>query len=310
MELFNKYKHQLEMLHTLGMYEDKNNYICPICLREYTEEQATLLSLEDVPQAALGGCKRLLTCKSCNNEMGRLIDCHLVNYIEAIEDKAFLPGTVAPVVIECDNMEGNIRGAIKVMENHVELHLHKNRNHPDTFQDVIRNLKEDDIANLRFENKPNKRLPSHIVSAILRNGYLLLFEQFGYTFLLNDYYDIIRQQITQPDKEILPEGFVHFGPIFNDDGIYKTNSKELNGFFIQYTISKKRDYKCVVFIPLPDMDFRDVSNRLKAIKVGCSLPVKHMPFSECYFENRDVLKDALSWFSAIKLTQQISQTHY
>ena len=296
MELLKKYKHQLEMLHTLDMYEDKNNYICPICLREYTEEQATLLSLEDVPQAALGGCKRLLTCKSCNNEMGRLIDCHLVNYIEAIEDKAFLPGTVAPVVIECDNMEGNIRGAIKVMENHVELHLHKNRNHPDTFQDVIRNLKEDDIANLRFENNPNKRLPSHIVSAILKNGYLLLFEQFGYTFLLNDYYDIIRQQITQPDKEILPEGFVHFGPIFNDDGIYKTNSKELNGFFIQYTISKKRDYKCVVFIPLPDIDYFTIAEHLKSINPGDCLKITLCDRNTNHIEILDNIINVTTWY--------------
>ena len=56
---------------------DCGNTACPICLTDYTREQASsgqTFTLEHVPIKALGGKARCLTCKNCNSKAGRGID--------------------------------------------------------------------------------------------------------------------------------------------------------------------------------------------------------------------------------------------
>ena len=69
------------------------------------------------------------------------------------------------------------------------------------------------------------------MAAILKNEYVLLFAKFGYTFLLSPYYDIFREQLFHPDKEILPGGFFHLGRLFANHGIYAVNDEKTRGFF-------------------------------------------------------------------------------
>ena len=88
----NLYRDQLSILHSMNLFRQYDGYICPFCLNRFNEDNVAALSLEDAPQEALGGSKVALTCKKCNNTMGGLIDCHLVNYIEAIECRQFPEG--------------------------------------------------------------------------------------------------------------------------------------------------------------------------------------------------------------------------
>ena len=50
----------------------ENTYICPLCLQSFKVDDlgdtiTDYLSLEDIPQKAMGGHPLLLTCKKCNN---------------------------------------------------------------------------------------------------------------------------------------------------------------------------------------------------------------------------------------------------
>lgn len=42
-----------------GLIERTGEYICPICLNSFNKEQLNKLSMEDAPQASLGGRKLL-----------------------------------------------------------------------------------------------------------------------------------------------------------------------------------------------------------------------------------------------------------
>ena len=60
----------------LSLY-DRGNTACPICLTEFTRDQASsgrTVTLEHVPIKALGGQARCLTCGNCNAQVGRGID--------------------------------------------------------------------------------------------------------------------------------------------------------------------------------------------------------------------------------------------
>ena len=55
----------------------RGNTACPICLRDFTRDEAywgRTVTLEHVPNKALGGRARCLTCEDCNSQAGRTID--------------------------------------------------------------------------------------------------------------------------------------------------------------------------------------------------------------------------------------------
>ena len=73
-------------MHSNLQYVKKNNcngdYLCPICLNEYSEQDVkNVLTEEDVPQKSLGGNRIALTCRKCNSRCGSDIDIHLLNAI-------------------------------------------------------------------------------------------------------------------------------------------------------------------------------------------------------------------------------------
>ena len=54
-KMFDAYKKHLDIIRELGITDRTDDYICPICLRGFSKEEITELSLEDVPQEKLGG---------------------------------------------------------------------------------------------------------------------------------------------------------------------------------------------------------------------------------------------------------------
>ena len=83
--VFSIYAGQLELLRQNGLIERTGEYICPICLNSFNKEQLNKLSMEDAPQASLGGKKIAITCKKCNNTCGHETDIHLVNFITYLQ---------------------------------------------------------------------------------------------------------------------------------------------------------------------------------------------------------------------------------
>ena len=294
----NLYRDQLSILHSMNLFRQYDGYICPFCLNRFNEDNVAALSLEDAPQEALGGSKVALTCKKCNNTMGGLIDCHLVNYIEAIECRQFPEGLEKRVTISNPVTGATTNALLRIESGQFKIYVPPRSNNPVILDHELPKWIENTLLNIEFADKANKRLPRNIVAAILKNAYVLLFAKFGYTFLLSPYYDILREQLFHPDKEILPDGFFHLGRLFANDGIYAVNDEQTRGFFIQYSLRKRQLHTCIGFIPAPCISFENAAESLKGIRPGSKLLCSKVEAVDDYIINPAAINQVIEWINS------------
>ena len=131
-------------MHSNLQYVKKNNcngdYLCPICLNEYSEQDVkNVLTEEDVPQKSLGGNRIALTCRKCNSRCGSDIDIHLLNAITTREHRLFLPCSERKIRIEKDGQLLNAN--LQIDEDRtIKLLVDTKRNKPDTWIDFHNNI--------------------------------------------------------------------------------------------------------------------------------------------------------------------------
>jgi hypothetical protein len=204
--IFDAYKANLNLLIDIGSVKGKKDrYICPICLKQHNDlNEADPLTLEDAPPKSLGGKANTLTCKSCNNTAGHKIDFHLAERLKELDNAQFLPGTEMNVKIKIGNE--TLQGTISVQEDGTMQIIHsKKNNHPEILEQKMKELKGGMVIDMDFLK--SRVIPDNLEYALLKTGYMLAFEKFGYSFILDSNYDIVRQQLQNPEKRIYPEGF-------------------------------------------------------------------------------------------------------
>jgi len=236
-----------------------NQYICPLCFNAIQDNNAkSQLTEEHVPQVSLGGKSVTLTCKNCNNSCGSSIDFYLLNTIKAIEQKTFKHGTDRNVYIL--HGQKHLNASIKIKEsNDIELFVSDKNNNPNVlkyFQEDI--LLKDSIINVQNKNLSLNHRMFYI--ALLKNAYLILFSYFGYTFLMDKYYDRLRTQILNPNSIILPYQLCSCSNNLFYDGIYLTTDNRYRGFLIIYTLKSINYYQIMVLIPTPNVEYQCASH--------------------------------------------------
>lgn len=264
-------------------------YSCPLCMSKFDEEAIGRLTEEDVPQASLGGKRITLTCQHCNSTCGHTMDANLRNAIVAIENKRFLAGTDRKVNIF---NEGKRLGAKLLIDagRNMCLEIDTNRNDPKIWTDYKDNiLIVGAVINLHdVPQKINARL---ISAAILKNAYLLLFAQTGYTFLIDAFYNRFRNQINNPLPFILPEGLWTFQNIQTADGIYLSKHNRIRGFFVIYTLEKTLKHKVCVFIPTPKVPYEAAVLYLKQIEAHDKVRIEKLSPSFDFLKSQtDILR--------------------
>ena len=299
---FNLFRDQLSILHSMDLYRQYDDYICPFCLKCFSVDNVASLSLEDAPQYALGGSKVALTCKECNNTFGGSIDCHLVNFIEAIEIRQFPEGLEKRVTISNPNTGASTNALLRIESGEFKIYVPKRNNNPSVLSQELPKWIENTLLSFEFADNANKRLQRSIVAAILKNAYVLLFARFGYTFLLNPYYGILREQLFHPDKEVIPDGFFHFGRLFPNDGIYAVNDELTRGFFIQYTLRKRQSHTCIGFIPALSISFEDAAESLKSIRTGSKLLCSRVEAVDNYIRNPAAIQQIVEWINSQEIS--------
>ena len=290
-----------------------NGYICPLCFEVFFEDDLSAskknhLTLEDIPPKSLGGKPLALTCKNCNSKSGHELDIHLLNRLQEIDSHLFLKNSKANATYE---LNGNkINGIVEIDQNRsVKLHLQTNRSNPIESRKLIKDLFPPVITNKVFKT-PNFNLELHKRSnenraevAVLRIAYLLAYATFGNSFLINSGLFKVREQILNPDKEILqkPYWIIYDFPKEAEGINIIIQPKELRSFLVIFNlVTKSQSRQIAIALPGPSKNglkiYDYIKNNLCTERGGelnrCTL--KHIPQKD-YLKIKDYAF-ACNWF--------------
>lgn len=278
-KLFKLFSDNFEWVKELNSFQLEPNltnvYVCPICLNIFleTDLNTTLpihLTLEDIPPASLGGKPLVLTCNECNSRSGSGLDKHLLNILLENDFSSCFPHAEIRASFE---LNGNIvNGMVKIdKERKISIISNSKSSNPKNLIDFSKAINPSGILQNNFSDfnnpfkqtfgkphetkiliKPHKKTETRRAEiALLRIGYLLAFATFGNSFLLNNGLGKIREQILNPDKNIMPKVFwikYEFSKEFEGVNII-TSPKELQSFLIIFSLSTKscnRQYSIVI----------------------------------------------------------------
>ena len=255
-KIFQEYAENLKLLTDNGLIERKASkeliYLCPTCLREFTtpDDTGNLLTLEHVPPDALGGKANILACAKCNNEAGTKIDAHLIERLRQLDKAELKPGTAIKIQVKIG--AELFRGTIIVDENGLlQMEHSKENNHPDKLSEAMKNLKAGTKLDADFINK--RVLPENLEYALLRIGYLMVFQKCGYSLILDKCFDDVRNQILNPEKRIYPEGFWLTPPYPKEmSGVYFITTAGMEALLTIFSVNTGQTERLFgVILPLP-----------------------------------------------------------
>lgn len=257
-----RYQENLKLLQSIKLIQLENvdRYICPICLEPHDEKD---LTLEDAPQKSLGGTANTLTCKICNNEAGHKIDHHLTSRLNELDDAQFMPNSEIPVRVI---INGDVLQATLKIDNDGLMTIdHSIRNNnPNKLEKSMDMTQSGDIVDIEFVKK--KVIPDNLEFALLKTAYILFFEKFGYAFILDPCYDVVRKQIREPENRIFPEGFWVTPPnlIEIKNGVYFICKKGLECVLVLFNVrTDKTERKFGVFLPIPNSNYENVLKEIR-----------------------------------------------
>lgn len=288
-KMFNAYNKHLNIIKELGITDRTDDYICPLCLHGFSKEEIKDLSLEDAPQDELGGKKIAITCKHCNNTCGSTIDYHLINYLRNKEKKLFLFGTDSKIrIVNLGSEKNSIQASLKVYNHdNIDLVISGKNNNPYGFKEKIDMIYDGKV--LMAQDIPIRIDFRNVSAAIIKNAYIILFSNTGYTFLLDNYYNRVRDFIEDPSSPVLCDGM--WKPISDTnciDGVYLSNDKSCRGFYIIYTISQIQTYRLIVYIPSPLLDFDEAIAAFHEIKSGEGLLSQRLDSKNLLFATDEI----------------------
>lgn len=290
---FTQIKTNLEILRKMGVKVPDGEYLCPLCLTPFEESEFSKLTEEDVPQASLKGSRITLTCRSCNSNCGALIDVHLQEALKTREQQEFLPKTDRKVSVVADDQKLNAKLTVDENKN-LQLLVDTKRNNPKVWDDFHNNkLKPDAIIDV--QDVPLRHKQERIEAAIIKNAYLMLFAKTGFTVLSHDYYDIFRKEILDPDNFQLPVRLWTMQDVECPDGVFMSENEGLKGFFVSFTLSLKKNYKFIVFIPVPNSDYVKVKDSLNNIEAGGKIRLIQFDINKDYLTDEIMIKKLRDW---------------
>jgi len=273
-KIFEAFKTHLSFLNDKGFVSTKKDiYICPLDLKEHKSlNEIDPLTLEDAPPKSLGGKAHVLTCLSCNGDRGRDIDATLAKAIKDIRaiNEAFnrmnagqpignlsLPRTDHDITLE---VNGKITdGKLRIKKDGV-IEIVLSEKHPTgTVMNFI-----------------GSKISKEAQYSLLKAAYILLFEKRGYTLMLDECYDIVREQINNPKNNIYPDNFtIIFRPddIYMiednkkkeiDQGVYFITNEGLEAIFVVFDLKATNwKRKIGITLPLPINRIEDVIPKIQ-----------------------------------------------
>ncbi len=205
-------KHILRMLsENLEMFypEHKNSFMCPTCMKVIPLVDLGKISEAHIVPKAAGGRLKTFICHDCNSKFGSKQDKWFGDIINIANDPnlSVFSSAIKDGYFIIDGIK--INGAWEQeQDGNFSFYIHIDRNSPQT----------NELINNKFGGKP-PNIKMSVPMPILRNkrlvdigfltaAYLMWFGLLGYSWSLQSHLDRIREQITNPDKEIVDSNFL------------------------------------------------------------------------------------------------------
>ncbi len=316
--IFDKYSANLNLLVSEGLLPgltkkyDKT-YICPICLKHFSEADLDVnlknhLTLEDAPPASLGGNANTLTCKSCNNGCGTNIDWHLVERMREMDREQFLPGTIFEAWFRKGALK--VKGLISVMKDGKhKVKFDIKHNNPQILKQFLEHI---DSEKATGDSMLKPILPESKVDvkklqlALLKSAYMLVFSKFGYSFILDEAYNRVREQLLNPEIDIYPTNFwFHHFSLKEIPDVPFIIEKGLQSIMPTFSLSTNLSLRVFYsIIPLTTKPIENVIDELQERFVHQkTLDIEMYGFSSQvdYLSDIDAIKYMLDWINRVKL---------
>jgi hypothetical protein len=182
-------------------YELRGLFRCPTCLCDYPITSKEITEEHIIPDSS-GGRITTFLCKKCNSSFGHRQTRWLSDWIELSESNT--PFHTDPKK-QCAHLIAGgrkVNGALKIAEDGaIEFYADKRRSNPIDFEAYWNGPKPSEITITTqmpvFGNENSLR------AGFLTAAYGLWFKNFGYSFVLQSSLNIVRQQILNPDIDIM-----------------------------------------------------------------------------------------------------------
>ncbi len=182
--------------------EIQGQFACPICLREY--DSIDSLSDAHIFPKALGGRSYTLTCKDCNNNVGSKIESH---EDQRAKLQNFFSGSCSHKVILSQAISGRkVTAEMTIIKNGTKImfrfKIPKGKGYdPETEEKIAQSFgKKGHALNVQIRTGVDSRKAE---LTYLHAAFLFLFSQLGYEWVLDPCTNIIRDQLQNPDQEII-----------------------------------------------------------------------------------------------------------
>jgi hypothetical protein len=320
--LFYRFAEHLNLLKANGFLKGTTlkydfTYICPLCLEQFSKadlepSSPNMLTIEHAPPESAGGQGVALTCKRCNSIAGHVIDFHLTERLLEIERRKFLPNTTSRVRATNNGLTVQATMRVEADGKTMKMTHSPKDNNVAKIEDFAKNVNPTDNPLIELEHRPSRTSFRGFEIGLLKTAYILAFAKFGYSFILDEVFDIVRKQLAQPEIDVYPEHFwLKEHPIFpRYKGVHFCTTPVAECLFSIFQLSpSERSYYYGVCLPIPLASPRTPIEYLYSIRHGGELTFDQMdPRTEFLFDLQQIqnLKD---WFFRVRMTK-IGLNHF
>lgn len=281
-------------------------YVCPICLQPFPRTALLtpqILTLEHIPPKSVGGKDSgwILLCGNCNHTIGSTLDSQLDHRLQVGDflNKVPSASTEARFTLGEDAW---LPSQLKWSDDgHLLIFSDPNPKRSSPNNIAKHNEYTEDIkqAKRNFEGRFSISIGNRSLweAALLRIAYLMVFRLFGYGALTHSNMLLVRDQIRNPDKNILPRSWLLGRMSFDQDSLGVNiihEPKELRSFLVVFELATKlsKEQHCVL-LPCPKEPGLGIYNRIlerpESI-LGLSLALEAIPYDPRYITNSNLFR--------------------
>lgn len=184
------------------------NYICPICGNLFDKESLgnKTLTIDHVPPKSIGGKPLVLTCESCNKDLGSKLDSQIKNYNEFIESVKVMTTKKSQFTKKVKyEVNGYLANALcNINNSEINLNFSKKINNPQNINDLMQRHTKFKTKEFKFSITPDIKFHERYFNiGMLKSAYLVAFAKFGYTYIFHDNLKLVRYQIIRYNENII-----------------------------------------------------------------------------------------------------------